>query len=144
MDGKLRACNGILPMIIAAQRKGVRKVIIPAGNLREASLVQDMMIIGLHGHGLIQERNIVTGETVEFEVSGDRIEAVYMIPGWTHNIINLSETEDLVTVMTCNEVFNPEKPDTFFEKVPKGHLAVLPFYFYRREDVKRIPEALAG
>lgn len=100
--------------------------------------------IVVHGHGLIQERNIVTGETVEFEVSGDRIEAVYMIPGWTHNIINLSETEDLVTVMTCNEVFNPEKPDTFFEKVPKGHLAVLPFYFYRREDVKRIPEALAG
>lgn len=71
----------------------------------------------VHGHGLIQERNIVTGETVEFEVSGDRIEAVYMIPGWTHNIINLSDTEDLVTVMTCNEIFNPKKPDTFFEKV---------------------------
>ena len=71
----------------------------------------------VHGHGLIQERNIVTGETVEFEVSGDRIEAAYMIPGWTHNIINLSDTEDLVTVMTCNEVFNPERPDTFFEKV---------------------------
>lgn len=73
--------------------------------------------IVVHGHGLIQERNIVTGETVEFEVSGDRIEAVYMIPGWTHNIINLSDTEDLVTVMTCNEVFNPERPDTYFEKV---------------------------
>lgn len=73
--------------------------------------------IVVHGHGLIQERNIVTGETVEFEVSGDQIEAVYMIPGWTHNIINLSDTEDLVTVMTCNEIFNPEKPDTFFEKV---------------------------
>lgn len=73
--------------------------------------------IVVHGHGLIQERNIVTGEIVEFEVSGDRIEAVYMIPGWTHNIINLSETEDLVTVMTCNEVFNPERPDTYFEKV---------------------------
>lgn len=69
------------------------------------------------GHGLIQERNINTGETVEFEVSGDKIEAIYMIPGWTHNIINLSETENLVTVMTCNEIFNPEKPDTFFEKV---------------------------
>lgn len=53
-------------------------------------------------------------------------------------------TEDLVTVMTCNEIFNPEKPDTFFEKVPKGHLAVPSFYFYRREDVKRIPEALAA
>ena len=69
------------------------------------------------GHGLIQERNINTGETVEFEVSGDKIEAIYMIPGWTHNIINLSETENLVTVMTCNEIFDPNHPDTFFEKV---------------------------
>ena len=69
------------------------------------------------GHGLIQERNIHTGEMVEFEVSGDKIEAVHMIPGWTHNIINLSETENLVTVMTCNEIFNPERPDTFFEPV---------------------------
>ena len=69
------------------------------------------------GHGLIQERNIHTGEMIEFEVSGDKIEAVYMIPGWTHNIINLSETENLVTVMTCNEIFNPERPDTFFEPV---------------------------
>lgn len=73
--------------------------------------------IVVSGHGLIQERNINTGETVEFEVSGDKIESVYMIPGWTHNIINLSETENLVTVMTCNEVFNPERPDTFFEEV---------------------------
>lgn len=73
--------------------------------------------IVVHGHGLIQERNINTGETVEFEVSGDKIEAVYMIPGWTHNIINLSDTEDLVTVMTCNEIFDPSRPDTFFEKV---------------------------
>ncbi len=73
--------------------------------------------IVVHGHGLIQERNITTGEMVEFEVSGDKIEAVYMIPGWTHNIINLSETEDLVTVMTCNEVFDPNHPDTFSEPV---------------------------
>ena len=73
--------------------------------------------IVVHGHGLIQERNINTGETVEFEVSGDNIESIYMIPGWTHNIINLSDTEDLVTVMTCNEVFDPNHPDTFFEKV---------------------------
>ena len=73
--------------------------------------------IVVHGHGLIQERNINTNEMVEFEVSGDKIEAIYMIPGWTHNIINLSETEDLVTVMTCNEVFNPGKPDTFGEPV---------------------------
>ena len=69
------------------------------------------------GHGLIQERNINTGEKVEFEVSGDKLEAIHMSPGWTHNIINLSETENLVTVMTCNEIFNPERPDTFFEEV---------------------------
>lgn len=75
------------------------------------------LFIVVSGHGLIQERNINTGEMVEFEVSGDKIEAVHMIPGWTHNIINLSETENLVTVMTCNEIFNPERPDTFFEVV---------------------------
>lgn len=75
------------------------------------------LFIVVAGHGLIQERNINTGETVEFEVSGDKIEAIHMIPGWTHNIINLSETENLVTVMTCNEIFDPNHPDTFFEKV---------------------------
>ncbi|MBO4726827.1 MAG: NAD-dependent epimerase/dehydratase family protein [Spirochaetaceae bacterium] len=75
------------------------------------------LFIVVAGHGLIQERNINTGEMVEFEVSGDKIEAVHMIPGWTHNIINLSETENLVTVMTCNEIFNPNRPDTFFEPV---------------------------
>ena len=75
------------------------------------------IFIVVAGHGLIQERNINTGETVEFEVSGDKIEAVYMIPGWTHNIINLSETENLVTVMTCNEIFDPKHPDTFAERV---------------------------
>lgn len=75
------------------------------------------LFIVVAGHGLIQERNINTGEKVEFEVSGDKIEAVHMIPGWTHNIINLSDTEDLVTVMTCNEVFDPGHPDTFFEQV---------------------------
>lgn len=75
------------------------------------------LFIVVHGHGLIQERNINTGELVEFEVSGERIEAVHMIPGWTHNIINLSDTEDLVTVMTCNEIFDPQNPDTFYEEV---------------------------
>ena len=75
------------------------------------------LFIVVSGHALIQERNINTGEMVEFEVSGDKIEAVHMIPGWTHNIINLSETEDLITIMTCNEVFDPEKPDTFAESV---------------------------
>lgn len=77
------------------------------------------LFIVVQGHGLIQERNINTGEIVEFEVSGDKIEAVHMIPGWTHNIINLSETENLVTVMTCNEVFDPNHPDTFFDPVEK-------------------------
>ena len=77
------------------------------------------LFIVVQGRGLIQERNINTGEIVEFEVSGDKIEAVHMIPGWTHNIINLSETENLVTVMTCNEVFNPNHPDTFFDPVKK-------------------------
>lgn len=77
------------------------------------------LFIVVQGHGLIQERNITTGEEVEFEVSGDKIEAVHMIPGWTHNIINLSETENLVTVMTCNEIFDPKHPDTFFEPVKK-------------------------
>lgn len=74
------------------------------------------LFIVVAGHGLIQERNIHTGETVEFEVTGDKIEAIHMIPGWTHNIINLSETENLVTVMTCNEIFNPERPDTFLNQ----------------------------
>lgn len=79
------------------------------------------------GHGLIQERNINTGETVEFEVSGDKIEAVYMIPGWTHKIVNLSETENLVTVMKCNEVFDRERPDTFGESVKKLIVVKLKF-----------------
>lgn len=69
------------------------------------------------GHGLIQERKIGSDEIIEFEVSGDKIEAIHMLPGYTHNIINLSETENLVTVMWANEQFDPNRPDTFFEKV---------------------------
>ena len=69
------------------------------------------------GHGLIQERKIGTDEVIEFEVSGEKIQAVHMLPGYTHNIINLSETENLVTVMWANEIFDPGKPDTFFEIV---------------------------
>ncbi len=69
------------------------------------------------GHGLIQERKIGSDEVLEFEVSGEKIRAVHMLPGYTHNIINLSETENLVTVMWANEIFDPNKPDTFFEKV---------------------------
>lgn len=73
--------------------------------------------IVVSGHGLIQERKIGTDEILEFEVSGDKIEAIHMLPGYTHNIINLSETENLVTVMWANESFDPKYPDTFFEKV---------------------------
>ena len=73
--------------------------------------------IVVSGHGLIQERKIGSDEVMEFEVSGDKIEAIHMLPGYTHNIINLSETENLVTVMWANEQFDPNHPDTFFEKV---------------------------
>ena len=69
------------------------------------------------GHGLIQQRKVGSDEVLNFEVSGDKIEAVHMLPGYTHNIINLSETENLVTVMWANECFDPGRPDTFFEKV---------------------------
>ena len=69
------------------------------------------------GHGLIQQRRVGSEEIVEFEVSGDRIQAVQMLPGYTHNIINLSETENLVTVMWANESFDPARPDTFSEPV---------------------------
>lgn len=71
----------------------------------------------MSGHGLIQERKNGTDEVLEFEVSGDKIQAVHMLPGYTHNIINLSETENLVTLMWANEIFDPEKPDTFYEVV---------------------------
>ena len=75
--------------------------------------------IVVKGHGLIQQRNLndPLGRVLEWKVDGDHIQAVHMLPGYTHNIINLSDTEDLVTVMYCNEIFNPNKPDTFFEKV---------------------------
>ena len=73
--------------------------------------------IVVSGKGLIQQRKIGTDEVLDFEVSGDRIEAVHILPGYTHNIINLSDTDDLVTVMWANECFNPDKPDTFFEVV---------------------------
>ena len=69
------------------------------------------------GHGLIQERKLGSDEVIEFEVSGDNIQCIHMLPGYTHNIINLSDTENLVTVMYCNEIFDPQKPDTFFEPV---------------------------
>ena len=77
--------------------------------------------IVVKGHGLIQQRNLndPEGKILEWEVDGDHIQAVHMLPGYTHNIINLSDTEDLVTVMYCNEVFDPDKPDTYFDPVVK-------------------------
>ena len=71
----------------------------------------------MSGHGLIQQRRVDSDEVLEFEVSGETIEAVHMLPGYTHNIINLSETENLVTVMWANEPFDPGHPDTFALKV---------------------------
>ncbi len=73
--------------------------------------------IVVSGHGLIQQRKVGSSEVLNYEVSGDRIEAIHMLPGYTHNIINLSDTENLVTLMWANECFDPGKPDTFFEKV---------------------------
>lgn len=75
------------------------------------------LFIVVSGHGLFQERKLGTDEILEFEVSGERIEAVHMLPGYTHNLINLSDTQNLVTLMWVNEVFDPQRPDTYFEKV---------------------------
>lgn len=75
--------------------------------------------IVVSGHGLIQLRKEGTDEVLSYEVSGDKIQSVIMLPGYTHNIINLSETQDLVTIMYCNEIFDPSRPDTFFDKVVK-------------------------
>ena len=75
------------------------------------------LFIVVSGHGLIQERNLLNNEIEEYEVDGSHIQAVYMKPGWTHNIINLSETEDLVTIMFANETLNKDRPDTYFEPV---------------------------
>ena len=93
----------------------VAKPGVTKGNHWHASKWEQFIVVA--GHGLIRERNLSTGEVVEFEVSGDKIESVYMVPGWTHSITNLSDTEDLVTVMTCNEMFDPARPDTFYEEV---------------------------
>ena len=75
--------------------------------------------IVVSGHGLIQLRKEGTDEVIEYEVSGEKIQSVIMLPGYTHNIINLSATQDLVTVMYCNEIFNPDRPDTYYDKVVK-------------------------
>lgn len=73
--------------------------------------------IVVHGHGMIRMRKLDSDRLLEFEVSGERLQAVDVVPGWTHSIVNLSDTEDLVTLVWANEPFDPGKPDTFFEKV---------------------------
>ena len=88
---------------------------IETGHYERATLAQYQMVVS--GHGMIQERKIGTDEVLSFEVSGEKIEAVHMLPGYTHNLINLSDTQDLVTVMWCNECFDPQHPDTYFEPV---------------------------
>ena len=75
--------------------------------------------IVVSGHGLIQMRKEGTDEIIEYEVRGEKMQSVIMLPGYTHNIINLSDSQDLVTVMYCNEIFNPERPDTYFDPVEK-------------------------
>lgn len=90
---------------------------ITKGNHWHNSKLEQFIVVS--GHGLIQMRSLLTGEIREYEVSGEKIESVQMLPGWTHNIINLSDTEDLVTVMWCNEIFDPSHPDTFGEPVIK-------------------------
>ena len=75
------------------------------------------LFIVVSGHGLIQERKIGADEVVEFDVSGEKIQAIHMLPGYTHNIINLSETENLITLMWANEIFDSNEPDTFYEPV---------------------------
>lgn len=88
---------------------------ITKGNHWHNSKWESFIVVS--GHGLIQERKIGTDEVLEFEVSGEQIQAVHILPGYTHNIINLSETENLVTVMWANEKFDPEHPDTFGEPI---------------------------
>lgn len=78
------------------------------------------LFIVVSGHGLVQQRRIGSDEVLNFEVSGDRMEAVHMLPGFTHNLVNLSASENLVTLMWANEAFDPEKPDTFYETVENG------------------------
>ena len=80
-------------------------------------LCKNEIFVVVKGHGLIQMRNLKDNEIEEYEVSGEKIQGVWMKPGWTHNIINLSETEDLVTVMWASETLDKNRPDTYFEKV---------------------------
>ena len=99
--------------------------------------------IVVKGHGLIQQRKEGTDEVIEFEVSGDKIQSVIMLPGYTHNIINLSDTEDLVTVMYCNEIFNPNHPDTYFASGLKRPRPEVRLLRHHHRHSARCPAALA-
>ena len=106
------------PTILSQQRSiNISKPGITKGQHWHNTKWEQFIVVS--GHGLIQLRKEGTDEVINYEVSGDKIQSVIMLPGYTHNIINLSETEDLVTVMYCNEVFDSSKPDTFFDPVEK-------------------------
>ena len=112
--------RGSFTEIIRTTDKGqfavnISKPGITKGQHWHHSKVEKFVVV--HGHGLIQQRNVLSDEVINTEVSGDTITVVETIPGYTHNLINLSDTEDLVTFIWCNECFDPSRPDTYFEKV---------------------------
>lgn len=113
---ELKAKQNTLYAELKKLPSGVELKVLEVKSVKRGNSKLEQFIV-VSGHGLIQMRSLLTGEVREFDVSGDKIEAVQMLPGWTHNIINLSETEDLVTVMWCNEIFDSNHPDTFFEPV---------------------------
>ena len=110
-----RDARGSFTEIIRTASVNVSKPGITKGQHWHHTKNEKFVVVG--GHGLIELRKIGTGEKTSFEVSGERMEVVEMIPGYTHKIVNLSETEDLVTVMWANEAFDPGHPDTYFEEV---------------------------
>ena len=127
-DGELLSCNNLDDYYKTSQGKELLKTVDHGQfsvNISKPGITKGQhwhnskweFFIVVAGHGLIQERKIGSDEVIEFEVSGDKIQAVHMLPGYTHNIINLSESENLVTVMWANELFDPDYPDTFFEIV---------------------------
>ena len=116
----MRLVQKVFPVVVERRtgsevRYPIKKTLLSEAIIPPYAICVSFIVVA--GHGLIQERKIGTEDIIEFEVSGDKIQAVHMLPGYTHNIINLSDTEDLVTVMWANELFDPDHPDTFFEKV---------------------------
>ena len=109
----MRVNNALSPVYLTKYEADGGGCIAAPYQLTQGSLPS----IVVSGTGLIQQRKLGTDEVLEFRVSGEHIQAVHMLPGYTHNIINLSDTEDLVTLMWANECFDPQKPDTFYEAV---------------------------